>query len=194
MKRHKKNLVMENLNELVQVYENALEDDVCDFLIDIFEKHSDKQERIENERKPNFTQINLTENCKLTEEIGQIHNHLIGKTFQYRNEYYEMVSEKVFPEQHAFEQFRIKRYNNDGNDEFDRHVDVVDYKSARRFLSFLWYLNDVEQGGETKFSNMTITPKKGNLLVFPPLWMFPHSGLMPISDPKYILHTYLHYK
>ena len=185
---------MENLNELVQVYENALEDDVCDFLIDIFEKYSDKQERIENEKKPNFTQINLTENCKLTEEIGQIHNHRIGKTFQYRNEYYEMVSEKVFPEQHAFEQFRIKRYNNDGNDEFDTHVDVVDYKSARRFLSFLWYLNDVEQGGETKFSNMTITPKKGNLLVFPPLWMFPHSGLMPISDPKYILHTYLHYK
>ena len=185
---------MAALNGLVQVYENALEDDVCDFLISFFEDVSDKHERIENERKPNFTQFNLTENCKLTEEIEQVHNHLIQKTFQYRNEYYEMVDRRVFPEEHAFEQFRIKRYNNDGNDEFDTHVDVVDYETARRFLSFMWYLNDVEEGGETKFLNMTITPKKGNLLVFPPLWMFPHSGLMPISGPKYILHTYLHYK
>jgi len=194
MKHHKKSLVMASLNRLVQVYENALEENVCDFLITAFEEHSDKQERIEKERKPNFVQINLTENCKLSEEIEQVHNHIIQKTFHYRNEYYDMVDRRVFPEQHAFEQFRIKRYNNDGNDEFDTHVDVMDYESARRFLSFMWYLNDVDQGGETRFLDMTITPKKGNLLVFPPLWMFPHSGLMPISGPKYILHTYLHYK
>jgi hypothetical protein len=24
--------------------------------------------------------------------------------------------------------------------------------------------------------------------------MFPHSGLVPVSEPKYIAHTYLHYK
>ena len=39
---------MEALNELVQVYENALEESLCDFLIDMFEEHSNKQERIEN--------------------------------------------------------------------------------------------------------------------------------------------------
>ena len=185
---------MVDLNYFVQVYEDALEENVCNFLISLFEQVPEKQERVENERKPNFTQFNLTENCKITEEVDQVHNHLIHKTFQYRNEYYDMMDKRVFPEEHAFEQFRIKRYNNDGNDEFDSHVDVRDYETARRFLSFMWYLNDVEQGGETRFVDMMIKPKKGSLLVFPPLWMFPHAGLLPVSEPKYIISTYLHYK
>ena len=28
---------------------------------------------------------------------------------------------------------------------FDTHVDVQDHASARRFLSFMWYLNDVPE-------------------------------------------------
>jgi len=183
-----------DLNYFVQVYENALEENICDFLISLFDQVPDKHERVENERKPNFTQFNFTENCKITEEVNTVHNHLIKKTFDYRNEYYDMIDKRVFPEEHAFEQFRIKRYNNDGNDEFDTHVDVIDHATSRRYLAFLWYLNDVEQGGETKFADMMIQPKKGSLLVFPPMWMFPHAGLQPISNPKYILHTYLHYK
>jgi len=185
---------MVNLNKLIQVYDNALEENVCDFLINLFEQVPDKQERVDNDRKPNFTQFNLTENCNINGEVEEVHNHLIQKTFHYRNEYYGMVDARVFPEQHAFEQYRIKRYSNDGNDEFDTHVDVTDYSNARRYLAFLWYLNDVDEGGETRFVDMMIKPKKGNLLVFPPLWMFPHAGLIPISSPKYLLHTYLHYK
>jgi hypothetical protein len=77
---------------------------------------------------------------------------------------------------------------------FDTHVDVQDYASARRYLAFLWYLNDVEDGGKTVFTGLTIAPKRGTLIVFPPLWMFPHKGEPPISGPKYILSGYLHYK
>ena len=77
---------------------------------------------------------------------------------------------------------------------FDTHVDVQDYASARRFLSFMWYLNDVDSGGKTVFNELTIDPKQGKLVVFPPLWMFPHRGEAPDDDPKYILSTYLHYK
>jgi hypothetical protein len=185
---------MATLNSLIQVYDNVLEENVCDFLINLFEQVPEKQQRVDNERRPNFTQFNLTENCNLNGDVKQVHNHLIQKTFDYRNQYYEMVDSRVFPEQHAFEQFRIKRYNNDGNDLFNTHVDVSDYETSRRFLSFMWYLNDVEVGGETRFVDMMIKPKKGNLLVFPPLWMFPHAGLIPISSPKYIISTYLHYK
>ena len=51
----------------------------------------------------------------------------------------------------------------------------------------------VDNGGETVFSDLKIVPKKGNLLVFPPLWMFPHRGNPPISGPKYIMSGYLEY-
>jgi hypothetical protein len=185
---------MVNLNELVQVYNDALEPNICEFLINLFEQVPDKHERYDNDGKPNFTQFNLTENCNLTPEIERVHNHLIKKTLEYKDKYYEFIDSRVFPKDHAFEQFRIKKYNPGGTDQFDTHVDVIDHATARRFLSFFWYLNDVEVGGHTRFSDMSIEPKHGTLLVFPPLWMFPHKGEPVISGPKYIISTYLHYK
>lgn len=190
----KKNLVMDELNDFIHLYEGALEPDVCDFLISLFEQATDKQERHDNEGKPNFSQFNLTEHRELSPEVNQVHNHIIKKVFEYRDKYYEFTDDRVFPKEHSLEQFRIKKYNPGGEDRFDTHVDVVDYGTSRRFLSFLWYLNDVEVGGNTVFKDMCISPRKGNLMMFPPLWMYPHKGEPPISGPKYIMSAYLHYK
>ena len=65
--------------------------------------------------------------------------------------------------------------------------------SCSRFLSFLWYLNDVDEGGETIFNNKVVTPQKGRLVIFPPMWIFPHMGVEPISNTKYIMSSYLRY-
>jgi hypothetical protein len=195
MRLQEKNLVMAvELNDLIHVHENVLEPHICQFLIDLFESNPDKQERIDNQRRPNFTQFNLTENCKMTDEVENIHNYLIKIVLEHKKKYYEFVDSRCFPEQNNFEQFRIKKYNTDGNDAFDTHVDVSDYASARRFLSFMLYLNDVNEGGETIFDDLTIKPKTGTMIVFPPLWMYPHKGVAPISNTKYIMSTYLHYK
>lgn len=182
------------LVDLIKVYDSAVDNDYCDFLISFFEGQPQLQERVENDNRPNFTEVNLTANKEISRDINNVHNYFIQKTIDYRNQYYEFVDKRVFPDQHAFEQFRIKRYQPGGSDLFDTHVDVQDYASARRFMSFLYYLNDVGDGGKTVFDGLTITPRKGTLVVFPPLWMFPHRGEPPISDPKYILTTYLHYK
>lgn len=194
MKLQEKNFLMDELNDLIHIYEDALESNICDFLISLFDQVVDKHERYDNEGKPNFTQLNLTENKELTSEVNIIHNHIIKKIFEYRDKYYEFIDQRAFPEEHALEQFRIKKYNPGGDDRFDTHVDVLNHESARRFLSFMWYLNDVETGGHTIFKDLSIQPKKGTLVMFPPLWMYPHRGDPPISGPKYILSAYLHYK
>lgn len=185
---------MIELNDLIQVYPNAIDDNVCDFLINFFESQYHLQEKIENDGTPNFTQVNLTENCKITDEVNNVHNYIISKTFEYKNKYYEYVDDRCFPEKHNFEQFRIKRYKNTGDEFFNSHVDILDYNSARRFLSFTYYLNTVELGGETSFTNFRVSPTKGSLMVFPPMWMFPHKGEIPVINDKYILTGYLHYK
>ena len=60
-------------------------------------------------------------------------------------------------------------------------------------MVFLWYLNDVTEGGETEFCDLGIkvAPRTGRLLMFPPYWMFQHAGRPPVSNDKYILSTYL---
>ena len=65
--------------------------------------------------------------------------------------------------------------------------------SCPRFISFLWYLNDVEEGGQTLFHGKEVKPKKGRLVIFPPLWLFPHMGTEPISNTKYVMSSYLRY-
>jgi hypothetical protein len=93
-----------------------------------------------------------------------------------------------------FEHLRLKRYLPNGRDSFSLHVDVMEQAAARRFMTAILYLNAVE-GGQTVFPGLdvAIAPAPGKLVAFPPLWLFPHAGLPPRSDPKYILHTYLCY-
>jgi prolyl 4-hydroxylase len=181
------------LNDFIQIHDNALDSETCDFLINLFEQNIEYQETIQNDKKPNFTQFNLTKVIEFSDEVKNIHNNLIRNVFRYRDEYYEYFGRDVFPDKHAFEQFRIKRYLPDNDEGFDTHVDVIDHETSRRYLSFLWYLND-NPGGQTEFLDLIIQPEMGKLVVFPPLWMFPHKGYEPVSTPKYILTTYLHYK
>lgn len=185
---------MIRLNDLIHVYDDTLEPYVCNFLIDFFDKSESLHQPYLNDGCAKFTQINLTENYKSNEELIQIHTYIVKKIFEYKSKYYNYIDSRVFPDKHALEQIKIKKYNNDGEDMFKTHVNVTDHEKSRRFLSYLWYLNDVETGGETKFQDLTVKPKTGRLIMFPPMWMFPHSGEPPISGVKYIMSAYLHYK
>ena len=105
------------------------------------------------------------------------------------------MGDRFFPERYGLEEFRIKRYN-EGVDYFAQHVDVGDLNSSRRFLAFLFYLNDDYEEGSTLFktpNHRNIRPKEGHVLIFPPTWQYPHEGLAPKGKPKYIMSTYLHY-
>lgn len=116
------------------------------------------------------------------------------------NEYQERcgILPTEWPQYTSFEKFRIRRYDEDKG-HYARHVDASDLASARRFLAFYFYLNDVEEGGETVFFNQTgeeefrIKPKRGTLIMFPPLWTMPHAGLAPKSAPKYMAGSFLHF-
>lgn len=103
---------------------------------------------------------------------------------------------RTFPAQIGTEVFRVKKYRGgpDSRDYFAYHVDVNSYSSARRYLGLCWFLNDVEKGGELFFPhpNVRIKPKKGRLVMYPSLWMYPYSIEHPISD-SYSLRTYLHW-
>ena len=86
----------------------------------------------------------------------------------------------------------LKRYRPGEQERFQLHFDAVNHV-AHRYLVLLWYLNDVEQGGATRFPQLdvTIQARAGRLLRFPPYWMYQHEGLPPVSGDKYILSTYL---
>jgi hypothetical protein len=62
-------------------------------------------------------------------------------------------------------------------------------------LAFLYYLNDVEEGGETEFfyQGIKTKPKKGSLVIFPAGFTHTHKGNVPFSDDKYVVTSWLMY-
>ena len=72
------------------------------------------------------------------------------------------------------------------------HIDGGSHKFDQRQLVAVWYLCDVPgPGGETQFlyQDVSITPEKGKLILFPPFWTHEHRGNRLEAGVKYIRST-----
>jgi len=65
--------------------------------------------------------------------------------------------------------------------------------ALHRNLLFMFYLNDVEEGGETEFyyQNEKIKPKAGRMVIAPSGFTHTHRGNIPTSNDKYILTSWV---
>jgi prolyl 4-hydroxylase len=167
------------LSDLVKVYDGIIRPEMCEDLIKKYDA-AESYERYENETYK-FNQIGLMNTPGLEQDVVQMFDMGFG---QYRK-WLEAQGNSFLPETSTLEQVRIKKYATDGY--FKEHVDSWDNTSSKRFLSAFVYLND--QGG-TKFFDKVIKAKSGRMVVFPPQWMFPHTGLVG-KKPKYFMTTYL---
>ncbi len=174
------------LSDLIKVYDNVLPTSACLSLTNFF----DKQEKVSRKSSiASFTEINLNNLPSAKNYLNELVKLQISLFKQYESELPEKFK---LPPLKLFEEFRLKCYNK--NDIFDWHCDVADITSAKRYLAFLWYLSDVEDnsGKTTFFNNLKIKPKQGSVVVFPPMWMFPHKGDL-VTSKKYIMSSYCNF-
>lgn len=66
-------------------------------------------------------------------------------------------------------------------------------EQLHRSLLFMFYLNDVDEGGETEFyyQEMAIKPKAGRMVIAPAYFTHTHRGCVPVSGDKYILTSWV---
>ena len=121
------------MDNYVRVYDNALTNRTCDLIINLFEQNKEQQV-IQNEGSMSFTEISITEHSNWTEYNKQISNALKKGVVKYANDC--NIRQQQWPKTHGWESIRIKRYLPNDVDQFDNHVDVMDYDTARRFLVF----------------------------------------------------------
>jgi hypothetical protein len=94
----------------------------------------------------------------------------------------------LFNLDYFIEYFVIQKYEKNKGKYIFHDDSRIDYTNTKhRIFTYIWYLNDLHEGGETEFINFKIIPEKGKLLLFPACTFFPHCGKMPISDDKYII-------
>ena len=196
--------------EFVKIYPNSLSKDLCNTLIAKFEASNDKY--------PGITAGGLNPNTKKTMDLHSRHwtgpewagidqqvcNELSRKINQYYKDINDMYKNPeietgnkplFFPNELIQDSgYQIQRYKaNDGKYIFHHDFSVSDM--GGRALTFLWYLNDVNEGGHTGFYDGTkVQPETGKLVMFPATWTYVHKGFMPISNDKYIMTGWVYGK
>jgi len=90
------------------------------------------------------------------------------------------------------EMFRFYRYNPE--EEFKRHRDqsFIRNNQESSYYTFMIYLNDNFEGGETTFADKTIQPLTGMALIF--LHSLEHAGSLIKKGTKYVLRTDIMYR
>lgn len=202
-----------NLENYFYINKNSLSKEICNDIIHYFESEdTDKYEGItgsglrkdikdtldfqilaKNEKnKPHWNKIrHLLErelNNNIKNYVKNINNSMEICEENSQNKY------KVFEKFVSFDTIQMQRYTKQKG-RYIYHQDFLsDWANKKyRVITFLWYLNDVYEGGETEFwTTYKVKPEAGKLLFFPATWTYPHRGMIPISNDKYIITGWIY--
>jgi len=176
-----------NILDFVLKIDNVIPDQVCDEFVQLFED-ADEKELLDREGFPKWTHLHLSNHyMSLHKKVEIISWKVLIRYKEYLGEYGNYFNSKNFD----FEGSIIKRYLSSNGDHYGIHADVSTLSTCKRFITFLYYLNDDFEGGETVFyPDCKVKPKKGSVLVFPSFWCFPHEAHEITEGKKYILSTY----
>lgn len=180
------------LDRFVQVYDRALAPELCVRMIESFRALERFQRPNGEGRRAGLEDSRWTELDIGPLSDGSFRAMLIDNMHSHLARYVDTLGLTIpVPPTERTSELIIKRYRAGGTERFQPHFDSLG-EVSNRYLVFLWYLNDVAEGGETAFVDLDleVKPQAGRLLVFPPYWMFQHAGRAPISNDKYILSTY----
>lgn len=68
------------------------------------------------------------------------------------------------------------------------HCENSSYHFSQRYLTWMIYLNDIEEGGETEwlYQSLRVKPKAGTIALWPTSYTHLHRGNPPLKETKYI--------
>ena len=75
------------------------------------------------------------------------------------------------------------------------HCENNSMSSSARCITWMMYLNDITDGGETEFlyQSMRVQPTAGTVVLWPSQYTHMHRGNPPLSEDKYILTGWTYY-
>lgn len=185
------------------IYEapNALDPDKCKYIIQYFENHENLHglgtvgNFTVNKNVKNSTDLVFDRTNTNDPEITNIINH-INELFDIHTNIYFTKLKTLYnidiPKFYTKTYKVQKYYKNQGF--FKNHTDFNAWSGGThgsagyRVFAYMFYLNTVDEGGNTSFFNhQSIKPEVGKLVFFPAEWFFMHIGNIPISNDKYII-------
>lgn len=189
---------------LIKLYHDKIPTELCREIIDKFE-HTDNKypgvigHRVVNKDVKDTLDFKITMNsAELNQEWIAIDNTLHNILSPLIQEYISTTYIKNVDRRYLHIDtchdtgYQIQKYTQNSG-KYIYHNDMHISNTSHRILTYIFYLNTVDEGGETEFfGDYAIKPKIGNILIFPACWTFPHTGKMPISHDKYIITGWIY--
>ena len=192
------NIFVNDNNKLVDDFyvlsiENSLSQPICREIIERFEKQPNKRQGVTikgvDKTVKDTIDFHLSEDIENWKDIDKVlFNELNKAIFNYLQKVNNDIliisnmnlSDKGFQLQ--------KYYKNQGFYRFHHDFLIYNNETKHRIITYIWYLNSIEEGGETDlYDKGIIKPEQGKLVLFPACWTYPHAGRKPLSDDKYII-------
>ena len=174
------------MSKYIKVFENALSSQLCDKLIRKFKTDS----RVKADPQPEYSTrkyIYTSDKTDWIQMINEVSNIEKRLTFEYFQELGAMIDD-WFDDGYVLAKYKkgdtcILHSDNQG---------VQTPCNGLRYATLIFYLNSVEQGGETVFpqQSVKIAPRQGTAVMFPAMLTHPHQVLSPETD-RYILQTWI---
>ena len=184
------------LEDFIHVEKNAISDELCRQIIDEYDDSDDWKAGTINDYEINeyrkcevvylsqdeTLEKNLKTRNKIDEKLYKIINNLLEKYLKK----YDALGYVQIKEDTGYMLLRYKT-----GDYVKKHVDTS--SDQHRTLSCSLILNDDYEGGEITFFDGEIKPnlKKGDLLIFPSSFTYPHQVLPVTSGTRYSIITWI---
>lgn len=183
-------------DDFIGIYENFIPYTECENFIKIFETMKEMNLTLQrNEILEGAGDLKSDETFFMTDYIvshpqNSIFANLTNKIWknykEYVKKYYTLSHHKPF-----IKEIRIqKTMPGQGYHLWHQENEGVDVNN--RFLAWMIYLNDIEEGGKTEFLYLhkRIRPKAGTLLMWPAGFTHAHRGNQPLTGNKYIITSW----
>lgn len=185
-----------SIEQFFHINDNALPAAFCERVISTYENSAYKVKGKIGNGTPegaydpsikSTTEIILNEHTdEWREPLERIVENLRAELKVYMGKFGNIIHVPIYPED-----FRVTKY--EVGEIFDWHSDNIG-GDITRVITAIWYLNTVNEGGETNYAmqGMKVKPKQGRMLLCPVGWPFVHRAEAPVSNPKYVVITQLH--
>jgi len=188
--------------DFIYINENSIPLDLCKEIIDIFENEPNKYKGVtrngQNDKIKKTMDYSINININETSAWFNVNKFLyeeLSKNLKiFNNNLCEKYGKTFFNQNFCDTCFLMQKYDkNEGVFIYHDDFSMVNDMKMHRVITYLWYLNDVDEGGETEFcGDFKIKPTAGKLIFFPASWCYPHKGIMPLSNNKYIITGWLY--
>jgi len=187
------------MNNLILTIDNSLDISLCDSLIKLFNDNEDTDLVMEslvgthtgnvNKTVRNNTYFNIkNKNDEILEGILRDAFKVYTKFLSAQNQSLDFINNNNMKIKDTG--FMLNKYKKNTGF-YTTHTDFNGdnfQTNGYRIVTYIWYLNDVLEGGETEFIDGTkVKAERGKLLFFPSTWAYSHTGNKPLSSDKYII-------